>query len=469
MSHYIIIAGSRDFNNYEFLRKTMDDYFEVEKVKNPGKNIKNDVCIITGGARGADSIGASYASNSFLAHSTMNANWDKYGNSAGYIRNKEILEVAKKGDRRTLVAFWDGVSRGTKSMIDLATNAGFEVIVVEYKPDITMFIGELHYLSNFYESPMEFLGIKYRNAESAFQAQKETDYNKRKRFSNMSGKEAKATGRIVQLDPRWEERKDSIMYDILLEKFHNPDLKFRLLSTDDRIIIEGNTWHDNEWGKCICSACEDKPYQNKLGNLLMRVRQELRDETVFTNMDESNVLIACVTLMKELLIKRFEFENCNIVSGEATQVITSIFNTPLSETPVDREQELYSFDLYDKVNGNNFEVAGDEEGWAISMTREFDDNNYSKYQAIIDLKGIEVTLYVPIYNDDFDTDCYMFAVNQVLRRLAELLYINEDLGFHPQKRDEYTGELLSNYSGKGSLENRHVKMTFMDLPKKETL
>ena len=43
MSHYIIITGSRDFNNYEFLRKTMDDYFEVEKVKNPGKNIKNDV------------------------------------------------------------------------------------------------------------------------------------------------------------------------------------------------------------------------------------------------------------------------------------------------------------------------------------------------------------------------------------------------------------------------------------------
>lgn len=201
----------------------------------------------------------------------------------------------------------------------------------------------------------------------------------------------------------------------------------------------------------------------------MRVRQELRDETVFTNMDESNVLIACVTLMKELLIKRFEFENCNIVSGEATQVITSIFNTPLSETPVDREQELYSFDLYDKVNGNNFEVAGDEEGWAISMTRELDDNNYSKYQVIIDLKGIEVTLYVPTYNDDFDTDCYMFVVNRVLSRLAELLYINEDLGFHPQKRDEYTGELLSNYSSKGSLENRHVKMTFMDLPKKETL
>lgn len=52
------------------------------------------------------------------------ANWDKYGKSAGYIRNEEMAKVAD-----SLLAIWDGKSRGTKHMIDIATKKGLTVFI----------------------------------------------------------------------------------------------------------------------------------------------------------------------------------------------------------------------------------------------------------------------------------------------------------------------------------------------------
>ena len=126
----IITAGSRDFNNYDLLKTTVENIiiYEIE----PGgiSNIK----IISGTARGADRLGEQFAKQFHYDVVRFPANWDRFGKSAGYIRNEEMAKYAvEDGNRGVLVAFWDGESRGTKHMIDLANKHGLEVHVVKYK------------------------------------------------------------------------------------------------------------------------------------------------------------------------------------------------------------------------------------------------------------------------------------------------------------------------------------------------
>mgnify|MGYP003533449592 CR=1 FL=1 len=113
----VIVAGGRDFNDYSLLK---------EKLESLLKN-KNEIEIVSGKARGADSLGEQYANEKGYPINSHPANWDEYGKSAGYIRNKEMAEYAD-----ALVAFWDGKSRGTKHMIDLAENKGLLVRVIYY-------------------------------------------------------------------------------------------------------------------------------------------------------------------------------------------------------------------------------------------------------------------------------------------------------------------------------------------------
>jgi len=113
----VIIAGGRGFNDYqtlkEYCQKILRDQEEVE--------------IVSGTARGADELGEKFAKESKCPIKRFPANWDKYGKSAGYKRNAEMAQYADG-----LIAFWDGKSRGTKHMIDLAERAGIEVRVFNY-------------------------------------------------------------------------------------------------------------------------------------------------------------------------------------------------------------------------------------------------------------------------------------------------------------------------------------------------
>lgn len=101
----VIIAGSRSFNSYETLKL---------KLTQLGLDTKQ-LTIISGCARGADMLGERWAREFGKELIRMPADWDRYGKSAGYIRNEEMAKIATH-----LVAFWDGSSRGTKHMIDLA-------------------------------------------------------------------------------------------------------------------------------------------------------------------------------------------------------------------------------------------------------------------------------------------------------------------------------------------------------------
>jgi hypothetical protein len=112
----VIIAGGRDFNNYDFLCEMCNNIFQKEGYE-----------IVSGNAKGADKLGEKYAKEKNIKLTLFPADWNKNGKAAGFIRNKEMAEY---GD--ILIAFWDGKSKGTKHMIDLANNKNLSVNIIEY-------------------------------------------------------------------------------------------------------------------------------------------------------------------------------------------------------------------------------------------------------------------------------------------------------------------------------------------------
>lgn len=124
----IIVAGGRDFDDYDLLSETLKEYTDKFRSEE-----KDRIVIISGGARGADKLGEKFALSNGFIHRIILADWDRYGKSAGYIRNRQMaIHAAGAGDRGVLFAFWDGKSRGTKHMIDLAEKYGLETVVVRY-------------------------------------------------------------------------------------------------------------------------------------------------------------------------------------------------------------------------------------------------------------------------------------------------------------------------------------------------
>lgn len=114
----IIIAGGRDFADYELLCKTVDGVIGT---------IHDSVTIISGHAAGADSLGEQYAKEHGIPLEVYPADWKKNGKKAGFMRNSVMAE---KGDR--LIAFWDGMSKGTLDMITKANDAGMVVNITMY-------------------------------------------------------------------------------------------------------------------------------------------------------------------------------------------------------------------------------------------------------------------------------------------------------------------------------------------------
>jgi hypothetical protein len=116
----IIIAGGRKFNNYSLLSNTMNNLLSK------ARTIKH-IIIITGKAKGADSLGERYAIENGFDIESYPAQWDKYGKQAGYLRN---LEMAEHAD--ALVAFWDGESKGTEHMIETAKSKNLDYRIIRY-------------------------------------------------------------------------------------------------------------------------------------------------------------------------------------------------------------------------------------------------------------------------------------------------------------------------------------------------
>lgn len=136
---------------------------------------------------------------------------------------------------------------------------------------IDSFTGEYEFLSNFYNCPVIYNGLRYQNSEAAFQAQKLKSNMDRIPFTKLTPSQAKRLGRQVQLRDDWEEIKLMEMFNIVYCKFkQNPDLAKKLADTGDTYLEEGNTWNDTYWGVCKGVG------ENKLGKILMTIRNEHR-------------------------------------------------------------------------------------------------------------------------------------------------------------------------------------------------
>lgn len=146
---------------------------------------------------------------------------------------------------------------------------------------INKFSGNYKFLSNFYPAQVSYEGIIYPTVEHAYVAAKTCDFSFKKQISNLTSTQAgkaKRMGRKIKLRPDWEKVKDEIMLNLLRRKFDKPILRGNLLATGYQDLIEGNYWHDNYWGSCFCDKCIRSPGHNKLGKLLMQVREEIKNE-----------------------------------------------------------------------------------------------------------------------------------------------------------------------------------------------
>lgn len=110
-----IIAGSRTLNDYRIVAQAMSEF--AEEVTE----------VVSGCASGVDQLGEQWAKNHPVRLARFPADWEKYGKSAGPIRNRQMAEYAD-----ALVAIWDGKSRGTKNMIEEAKKRGLIVFVFRW-------------------------------------------------------------------------------------------------------------------------------------------------------------------------------------------------------------------------------------------------------------------------------------------------------------------------------------------------
>lgn len=116
----VIIAGGRDFDQYEVLINYCDILLS-------SKRVTHEIEIVSGCCRGADALGIRYARERGYKCVYMPAHWDIKGKAAGVERNKEMAFISN-----ALIAFWNGKSRGTKNMIETAAELGLTIRVKRY-------------------------------------------------------------------------------------------------------------------------------------------------------------------------------------------------------------------------------------------------------------------------------------------------------------------------------------------------
>ena len=108
----VAVAGCRHYKYYDEAKEYID--FCISEIRK-----KYTLIFVSGGCRGADSLGERYAAENGFETEIYPADWEKYGRAAGPKRNKKIAEISDY-----IICFWDGKSRGTKSLLNFAEKYG---------------------------------------------------------------------------------------------------------------------------------------------------------------------------------------------------------------------------------------------------------------------------------------------------------------------------------------------------------
>jgi hypothetical protein len=143
----IIIAGGRDFYNFELLDSEVST--TIQNLKTESFNTSKDsIEIVSGEAKGADKLGEQFANKYNLQVKSFPAKWNdldttpcriatnaygKYNALAGHNRNEEMAKYASQDDEiGVLIAFWNGKSTGTKNMIKLSKKYNLRTFIIKY-------------------------------------------------------------------------------------------------------------------------------------------------------------------------------------------------------------------------------------------------------------------------------------------------------------------------------------------------
>ena len=110
----VLVCGGRKFNGWTAMQRALD-------------RIRPDV-IIHGAAAGADSMAGRYAQENGIECQEFPAEWERYGRSAGYRRNQEMLDEGKPD---LVVAFPGGP--GTQNMVKISRHQGFDVNIIDHR------------------------------------------------------------------------------------------------------------------------------------------------------------------------------------------------------------------------------------------------------------------------------------------------------------------------------------------------
>jgi ribA/ribD-fused uncharacterized protein len=144
---------------------------------------------------------------------------------------------------------------------------------------IVSFDGEESWLSNFYDSPIEYRGRTYLSVEHAYHSEKSSDESWKQicsDWSNNAGK-IKRLSRDIVIVSDWDSIKKDVMWSLLNSKYNLDIFKDRLLNTNDMIIREGNRWGDFFWG----TSLDGTKGNNELGKMIMKIRTNLKSIPLF--------------------------------------------------------------------------------------------------------------------------------------------------------------------------------------------
>jgi len=111
------IVGTREFDDYKLMVDTIEENLNISKIST----------VVSGGASGADSLAAKFAKEYDIELEVYLPDWRKYGRSAGMIRNSDIVDASDG-----LIAFWNGISKGTNDSIKKARKQNKLITVVRY-------------------------------------------------------------------------------------------------------------------------------------------------------------------------------------------------------------------------------------------------------------------------------------------------------------------------------------------------
>ena len=114
----IAIVGGRDFSDYTLLKESLLAYISIYRVPDN---------IVSGGAKGADTLAAQFATEMGIPLLVFKPDYQKYGRGATLVRNTQIIE-----NSNVVFAFWDGESKGTKDSITKAKKLQKELYIISY-------------------------------------------------------------------------------------------------------------------------------------------------------------------------------------------------------------------------------------------------------------------------------------------------------------------------------------------------